>query len=374
MRQGGYACPDHKINYTMKKILLSALMICACTAMFAQMPTAAIQIVLSSDLNFSDQELTLMESTAFTEGIEPGYDQQKSMSITNPSQNVKLYALVDFTEYDKAGMLATNNLDGTKLGFLTNTDETEYKLTFTNVMGTAYNLIDKYLGTTTLIVANGEYPFTAPTGTQIDNRFEIRALAEVPGMTITAHEDPEVPGDFYSTFYHGARDFKLPAGTEAYVAQVSTENLELTNVANGGDVIPHGVAFILKSNAATINLANADAAAVAISVQNDLRGLDYEADAPAPCYIFSGHSTDNSVTGIGFYLYEGTKLAANKAYVTLSGSNAPKRLRFVFAGEQEATGVENVQVEAKAEKFIENGQIFIRRGNEVFNLQGQVVK
>ena len=26
------------------------------------------------------------------------------------------------------------------------------------------------------------------------------------------------------------------------------------------------------------------------------------------------------------------------------------------------------------EKFIENGQVFIRRGNEVYNLQGQIVK
>lgn len=358
----------------MKKYLLSTLALAFSTVMFAQSPfSAVLGLQLSSDLGFADENVTLVEGSMYTSGYETG-DSQKNMTITNPSQNVKLYALTGFSNFDYAGMLATNSLDGVQLGFLTNTAETNYKLTFKTVTGSAYYLIDKYAGTSTAIVLNGEYPFTAPAGSQIDNRFEIRALNEVPGMTINAHEDPDVAGDFYSTFYHGARDFKLPAGTEAYVAQVSQENLALTKVANGGQVIPHGVAFILKSNAATINLANADAEPVAVSAQNDLRGLDYEADAPATCYIFSGHSTDNSVTGIGFYLYEGTKLAANKAYVTLSGSSAPKRLRFVFAGEQEATGVENVQVEAKAEKFIENGQIFIRRGNEVFNLQGQVVK
>ena len=337
------------------------------------MPTAAIQIVLSSDLNFSDQELTLMESSAFTDGIEPGYDQQKTMSITNPSQNVKLYALVDFTEYDKAGMLFTNNLDGTKLGFLTNTDETEYKLTFTNVMGTAYNLIDKYLGTTTLIVANGEYPFTAPTGAQINNRFEIRALPTVPGMTLTAHEDPENAGDFYCTFFHSGRDFKLPAGTEAYVATVTTEALNLVKVANGGQVVPKNVAYILKANSNTIELANADAAAVAISAANDLLGKDYEAEVPAHCYVFSGHSTDNSIQGVGFYEYEGAKLGANKAYVILNtGSNpAPRRLPFVFAG---TTDIDNTNAEFKSIKTIENGALIIEKNGVRYNAMGQIVK
>lgn len=341
------------------------------------MPTAAIQIVLSSDLNFSDQELTLMESSAFTDGIEPGYDQKKTMSITNPSQNVKLYALVDFTEYDKAGMLATNNLDGTKLGFLTNTDETEYKLTFTNVMGTAYNLIDKYLGTATLIVANGEYPFTAPAGAQINNRFEIRALPTVPGMTLAAHEDPDNAGNFYCTFFHSGRAFQLPAGAEAYVATVSLEALNLTKVANGGDVIPAGKALILKANSNTIELANPSDAPIAITAENDLLGKDFEEDAPAAnCYVFSGHSTDYSVEGVGFYLYEGAKLGANKAYVILnSGSNpAPRRLPFVFAGEQGTTAIDNTNAEFKSIKTIENGALIIEKNGVRYNAMGQIVK
>lgn len=359
----------------MKKYLLSTLALAFSTVMFAQSPfSAVLGLQLSSDLGFSDENVTLVEGSMYTAGQETG-DSQKNMSVTNPSQNVKLYALTGFSNFAYAGMLATNSLDGVQLGFLANTAETDYKITFKTVVGSQYYLIDKLLGTSTAIALNGEYPFTTSAGSQIDNRFEIRALNEVPGMTINAHEDPEVPGDFYSTFYHGARDFKLPAGTEAYVAQVSTENLNLTQVADGGQVIPHGVAFILKSNAATIHLANADAEPVAISVQNDLRGLDYEADAPAAnCYVFSGHSTDNEVTGVGFYLYEGTKLAANKAYVTLAANNAPRRLRFVFTDEQSATALDNVKAPVKAEKFLDNGQIYIRRSNEVFNLQGQLVK
>ena len=268
----------------MKKIVLSALMLGISAAMFAASSTAMIRLDLISEANNSDYIL-MVENSAYSTGRDQSGDMEKpDMPTANPDASVQLYALTGFTEYERAGQLATSLLDGVQLGFVTNTAETSYSIKVTNAVfgtGVTYYLIDKYEGTSTLIVTDAVYPFTAPAGSQIDNRFEIRAINEVPGMTINAHEDPENPGEFYSTFYHGGRDFKLPAGTEAYVAQVSTENLELTKVANGGEVIPHGVAFILKSNAATINLANADAEPVAISVQNDLRGLDYEADAPA---------------------------------------------------------------------------------------------
>ena len=80
--------------------------------------------------------------------------------------------------------------------------------------------------------------------------------------------------------------------------------------------------------------------------------------------------------GNAFLEYVGTNaLAANKAYIQLPAAgpnNAPARIRMVING---TTAVENVEAEAvKAEKFIENGQVFIRRGNEVYNLQGQIVK
>lgn len=73
--------------------------------------------------------------------------------------------------------------------------------------------------------------------------------------------------------------------------------------------------------------------------------------------------------------YVGTNaLAANKAYIQLPAAgpnNAPKRITMRFNG---TTAVDNVEAESvKAEKFVENGQVYIRRGNEVYNLQGQKV-
>jgi hypothetical protein len=83
------------------------------------------------------------------------------------------------------------------------------------------------------------------------------------------------------------------------------------------------------------------------------------------------------LSGNLLYLYEGTEMKPNKAFLKvnqnpMSGNNAPRRISLRFNQEQ---GVENVAPEAvKAEKFVENGVIYIRRGNEVFNLQGQIVK
>jgi hypothetical protein len=75
--------------------------------------------------------------------------------------------------------------------------------------------------------------------------------------------------------------------------------------------------------------------------------------------------------GDALYQYTGTEMPANKAYIQIAGSSAPQRIRMVINGAQ---GVENVEATVKAEKFYENGQLFIRRGEHVYDLQGQIVK
>ena len=81
----------------------------------------------------------------------------------------------------------------------------------------------------------------------------------------------------------------------------------------------------------------------------------------------------------GFFLYGGTVIGAGKAYLPLpkesGASGAPRRMRFVIKNEQTATGIDNtVSQDGQAEKFIENGQLFIRRGDVVYTIQGVRVK
>ena len=52
-------------------------------------------------------------------------------------------------------------------------------------------------------------------------------------------------------------------------------------------------------------------------------------------------------------------------------SYAPKRISMHFDA---ATGVENVETAAPIEKFMQEGQVLIRRGENVYNLQGQIIK
>ncbi len=81
----------------------------------------------------------------------------------------------------------------------------------------------------------------------------------------------------------------------------------------------------------------------------------------------------------GFFLYEGQYVPAGKAYLALpklsQPSSAPRHVRFVINDTQNATGIENNGTQAvEAVKFIENGQIYIRRGEAVYNVQGVRVK
>lgn len=215
-------------------------------------------------------------------------------------------------------------------------------------------------------------PKRAPAAKNDDPLASFSALSVAPTYEITAKQDPDNTGVYYSTHFNSTQKYRLPVGTDAYVATISGEDMNLTKVVDGGDVIPANTALILRSNAASVVLTPTDEDAVTISATNILHGTDSEMPAPANCYVLSGHSTDNSVTGVGFYQFSGT-LAAYKAYATISGgaAYAPKRLRFVF---NIATDIDNTDAAIKSIKRIENGQLIIIRNGVKYNAAGQVVK
>ena len=193
-------------------------------------------------------------------------------------------------------------------------------------------------------------------------------------VDITAKLDPEHPRVYYSTFYDGSRQLQLPADVKAYVATISGTDLLLTKIAQSGQVIPADNAVILKSNVQNYTLTPSDETPVSFSVVNSLQGTDVAVAVPDNCYVFSGHSSDNSVTGVGFYRYTGANLNPHKAYVLSGGSSAPRRMRFIFAEEQTATGVENAGTDMQNSKVLENGVFYIIRDGVRYNAQGQIVK
>ena len=247
-------------------------------------------------------------------------------------------------------------------------------------MGTAEVNFDLEEPTAVIIYLTGAggyspAPKRAPAAKAESAKGYIKSISIAPRADIAAKQDPDNAGVYYSTFFDSSRKFPLPAGTEAYVATISGEDMIMNKVVNGGEVLPANTPVILKSNVASLSLTPTDAAAVTISAENALHGVDEATAAPANCYVLSGHSTDNSVKGVGFYQFSGT-LAAHKAYITVSGgaAYAPRKLRFVFNGEQQATGVDNAADGIMSEKRIENGQLVIIKNGVRYNAQGQIVK
>ena len=197
----------------------------------------------------------------------------------------------------------------------------------------------------------------------------------IGGAAVSSKADPDNTSAYYTTFFDSSNKYRLPAGMEAYTAIINGDVLSLTKVAEGGEVIPANEAFILKSNAAHLNMDITEEDPVAVG-PNALLGVDTATPSPANCYVLSGKSSDNSVQGLGFYQFSGT-LGAHKAYLVLGGgaSGAPRRLRFSFNETNTATGVEEVQTnQVQPTKLSENGQVVIMYKGTKYNVQGARVE
>ena len=234
--------------------------------------------------------------------------------------------------------------------------------------------------------ANGKFDFKASKATvchvhadqlsayqeKFTSTVRVTFVGELP---IIPNVDPQNASVYYSTFFDSANKYALPTGVEAYVATISEDALLLTKIAEAGQVIPNDNAVILKSTVTPFNLTLSGAEAVTFSATNDLQGTDVAIATPDNCYVLSGHSSDNSVTGVGFYQYTGANLNPHKAYVVFGGSSAPRRMRFIFAEEQTATGTENASADNdESQKRMENGVLIVIKNGVRYNAQGQIVK
>ena len=195
------------------------------------------------------------------------------------------------------------------------------------------------------------------------NEFNIQG-----SFAITANEDPQNPGVYYSTFYYGGADVILPANVTAYKAAISDDALNLTSVAESGQSIPAGNAVILRSSIQEYDLAISTATEGEYE-GNVLQGTDVAIAKPDNCYVLS---CENNL--VGFYQYGAANLNPHKAYVTYSGSGsnpAPRRMPFIFDA---ATGVENVQGNVQSTKVLRDGQLIIIRNGVEYNANGMMVK
>ena len=248
---------------------------------------------------------------------------------------------------------------------------------------TTYSGINSNCGSDMKIYVDAEADYTF-TWTYAENKLEITHPV-VPDYTVMTKTDPENPGVYYSTFYSSNYSYKLMNdGTEAFIAKISGGDLVLTQIAEGEQVIPAGTAVIFRKTGSSIPVGLRDTQENNTSfdpADNDLEGVNVATpvtDIPGltvdNCYVLSGKSHDETVSGVGFYKIYGNTLKQHKAYVKYAGSsnNAPKKMRFVYG---QATGIEDVQGNnVQSTKVIENGVLYIIRDGKTYNAMGQMVK
>ena len=229
-----------------------------------------------------------------------------------------------------------------------------------------------------------EVCFAYYNGSWVDEMFQsFTPAASTPTPTdeqVPTNADPENPSYHYSTFFHSTQNYALTNdGTTAFVADLSGNDLVLTEIAKGSQVIPMNTAVILRKSGSAdlVVLTPTEEEGVYVNPdKNSLEGVDAQTAVTditgltrANCYVLSGQQ------GVGFYLINSDYLKAHKAYVKYvsNPSGAPKKMRFVF---NTTTGVEAVTGYGLpvTEKRIENGQLVIIKNGVRYNAQGQIVK
>lgn len=198
---------------------------------------------------------------------------------------------------------------------------------------------------------------------------------------ITANENPEEPGVYYSTYFSNKAMALPDNGTEAYVATLSVDEMLLTKIAEGAQVLPANTPVILRSPSSSFDMTESVLTPVSFAATNNLHGsMSVTAtvnNASQQYYVLSGHSSDYEVHGVGFYKFDGD-IPAQKAYIIITSGGiaaAPKRVRFVFEEEQHATGLDQVSSsQVQSTKVLRDGQLIIIRGDKEYNAQGQIIK
>lgn len=171
-----------------------------------------------------------------------------------------------------------------------------------------------------------------------------------PAVAVTANEDPDNKGNYYSTFYSSLEAYNIPDGVNAYTAEVEGENVKLTKVA--GNILPQGEAVLLRSKTTSdMSMTIADNMGEK-STGNQFKGVDVSTDQDGITHYMLSYGQNK----LGFYkMNSAMVLSPNKAFIALQ-SNPAKALRFVFQDDM-PTGINDVNADDS-------------HSDKIFNLSG----
>ena len=163
--------------------------------------------------------------------------------------------------------------------------------------------------------------------------------------------------NYYATYFEGENSRLADENTTVYTAALSENQKWLTLTEVEDKVIPAGNAVVLLSSNETITLTYTDAEATTLA-NNVLQGSDESQTVdPSTYYVLSAK---NDV--VGFYLFAGTELGANKAYIPASVVSSEARV-LTFGGITDA-----IQ-QMEKEQVTEDAAVYDLSGRRIANRQ-----
>lgn len=163
----------------------------------------------------------------------------------------------------------------------------------------------------------------------------------------------------YATLYYGTKDVTLPEGLTAntYTLNETQEKVYLTpsHTYNAGDVIPAGVAVVVKGNAGNYDLTISDPAEDPVKYDNVLKGYDTDTDLSVKantCYYKLSINSEGNPNSVGFYwgAADGAPFntKAHKAYLEITNSQAAKQIVSILDPDGDnTTGISSVKTQVK---------------------------
>lgn len=159
----------------MKSIKFLAIVALSAMTLAATAATTAKAKITVTSVGGGNDVLYLLEGDTYGPAYESGKDVEKIMN-DGDANSINLYAVIP--GYNLS-MLYTNDFTNTAISFQSNTTETAYTMTFSNVTGTV-KLFDAVTGTETVLANSGTYNFTCAANSTIADRFFINYVPAAP--------------------------------------------------------------------------------------------------------------------------------------------------------------------------------------------------
>jgi len=357
----------------MKKCILTTIALLGlATAFAAAPPMSAFQVKLTS-ASSSEDKLILVEGASYSDAFDYAVDNEKIISITNPSVNTAIYVPTNIVSSGRADKLGTNNLVWKYIGVMTNTTDVTYTFTFSAATYMAGRkqlyLLDHEKVVITPILKDTFYTFTldaaTATNTHITNRFQI-----VDEEFLYYHRDV-ASGNWATVCFPYKFLGKSGAANLYSLTAINTAGTKVALDVVAIDDVVAGKPYIFQSDSTAQEFKYKPENKVAAPAQvNGLNGVFADSTLTEQKWVI----TNNAVTPAAVKSF----VPQYRCFIDLGQTPVDDAVftqqipgRRIFNVKNTPTGMEMLkEVTAMDGKMIINGKLVIIKDGKMFNAQG----